>query len=574
MVSNSGSPRAEVGEIDTRVPFQSVKAAVSLFGEVAVSRERRNNSLRKRSSENVLEKETQLLLAESELKKIRQKLESTENTKCKTLDEFDKAKVTLKDLTTKLTAVRESKQAAIEAAKHVKNKAKQLEEAKSLKAIGSEAWKLELERARKEYTTTISELDAAKKELTKIRHDFDTALEAKSAAFQEAGEAQQFENLNSEKFSELSKELVAVKLSIEDMKIASARAQEEQAKVMAEKEQQLNCYKAAQEETHMHLMSLKEEYDPEQTRELEMKLAEISAEIEDLQEKMKMAHASEMNTMKDITSEFHEATKTLQVIAEEEGSLKNLVASLKEELEKVKKEQAAEAVAANLTGELQNSKEQAGSVEGEDLDVHDEQSLKLQRLSLETEETNREAREMSRQAEELKKEAEAARIAAEEAEKRIELLLKEAEAAKAAEQKVIEEMKILSEIQGKAVVSNSESNQTIKLSTEEFKALTGKVKECQDMVEKAEAESMAQLEAINKRKEEADRKMEAKMKAIEEIRTAIDTAVKNAGMAESAKMAVEGELKKWRQENKVTAEASSQMLEHSHKSSKPISLHF
>lgn len=574
---DSGSPSREVGEIDTRAPFQSVKAAVSLFGEVAVPRERRG-SIKRRSSENVLEKETQLLLAQRELTKIKKQLDSAETTKCKALAELDKANVTLQELTKKLTNVRESKESAIEAAEAVKNKAKELEKALSQKAIGYEAWKKELEHARKEYTTTVKELDASKQELNKIRQDFDAALEAKLAAFQAAGEAQRSAKLNSEKVNELSKEIATMKASVEQLKLASTQAQEEHTKVMEDRETQLSYYKTAKEEAQMKLMALKDEYDPELTESLEAKLAETSDEIQVLQEQMKEAHASEMDSVRLITEEIKEATKTLQEVAAEETSLRNLVDSLRTELEQVKKEQeelkekeqAVEALAANLTGELQSSKEEAGpepgSVEDEEADVGNEMNFKIQKLSLETEHARREEEEMRIQAQELKQEAEKSRAAADELEQKLEDALKQVEEAKAAEQKAIEEMKMLSDMQG--TVADSDVSGKIILTVEEFEALSGKIKESEDLIERTETTTMAQAEAINARKNEVEKKVEANLKAIEEIKAAIDMALRNAEMADSAKQAVEGELRRWRQEEQNAASD----LDYAENSSRPVSL--
>ncbi|PQQ11237.1 WEB family protein [Prunus yedoensis var. nudiflora] len=68
---------------------------------------------------------------------------------------------------------------------------------------------------------------------------------------------------------------------------------------------------------------------------------------------------------------------------------------------------------------------------------------------------------------------------------------------------------------------------------------------------------MNQVETINVRKREVDKKLEANLKAIEEIKTATDMALSKADMAESAKSAVEGELRKRRQEEQTVAGESS-----------------
>ncbi|PNY13305.1 prefoldin [Trifolium pratense] len=571
-------PTSPKGErvIDTRAPFQSVRAAVSLFGEVRAKKERRDNAIKRKSSENVLEKETQLLLTQRELTKIKKQLDSAENTKAKALSELDKANVTLQELTKKLNTVRESKQSAIEESEVVKNQAKELEKALSQKAIGYEAWKQELEHARKEYTTTVKELDASKTELNKIRQDFDAALEAKLAAFQMAGEAQRSAKLNSEKINELSKEIATMKESTEQFKLATAQAQQEQIKVTGERDEKFNFYKASKEEIEKKMMELKNEYDHEETQSLEKKLLETSAEIQALQEQIKQYHDSEMDSIEAINLEIKEATKILQEISEEEISLRNLVDSLKAELEQVKKEQqelmekeeASEALAANLTGELESSKEQEDSLEDR---VSNENrcrdiELKIKHLSFETENARKEEEEMRIKSDELKLEAEKSKALSDEIERKLELLLKQAEEAKAAEKRAVEEMKLLSDSQGS--VSVSQSSGKIVLTVDEFAALSGKIKESEDLIDRTETTAMAQVEAINTRRNEVDKKVEANLKAIEEIKAATDMALRNAEVADSAKLAIENELKRWRQGdyNGVSDFDYSD-------SSRPISLH-
>jgi len=499
--------------------------------------------------QNVFEKETQLILAQKELCKLKKHVASAESTKAKALSDLEKAKETLESLTTKLNNVRESKESAIKAAEAVRKMGKPFEKTLSLKAIGYEAWKQELENARNEYTTKVAELDSSKQELTKIRQDFDAVLEAKLAALQATGEAQRSAKLNSERIGELSEEIATMKASIEQLKLASAQ-----------NETQFDFYKTAKEEAQKKLEALKNEYDDlELIQNLDTKLAETSAEIEVLQEQMKKLHASKMDSVKLLTSELKEATKTLQDVAAEEISLKKLVFSLRTELKQVKKEQdelkEKKRAAEDLTGELQKSTKEAGpqpgTVEELDANVFYMQSCKIQKLQSETEEARREAEEMSRKAQELKQEAEASRAAAEEAEKKLELVLEE---AKAAEQKAIKEMKIISDVQSRLSISKFSGK--IRMSKEEFESLNGKVKEYQELAEKKEAVIMAELQGMYTRKNELDIKVEANVKAVEETKAAIETALWYAEMANSEKVAIERELRRCRQPDSTSSPIS------------------
>jgi chromosome segregation ATPase len=373
------------------------------------------------------------------------------------------------------------------------------------------------------------ELNAAKQQINKIRQDFDAALESKSSSFQQAAETQRSANMNKERVSELSKEIGAMRESAQQLKIASAQIQEQQENLVEEKDARIHFCKAATAEAEKNLEILKKEYDPELTKNLEAKLAETSAEIELLQEEMKKAHAFEMEKVKVLTIEFNEATKALQEIATEESSLRHMLTSLTAELENVKTEKI-ELLEKEIEKEYAAMEKETESARRE------------------AEELKKKAEEMRKNAEELKEETKNARLLAQDVEGKLELALKEAKEAKEAEKKAHEDMKTLSERES---IQDQDFGNKIKLAPEEFGSLKKKEEESGNIADTKVADAMAQIEVVKARNKEAEKKLEANLKAIEEIKEATDMALRSADMSEAAEKTLETQLQRWREESQT-----------------------
>ncbi|KAF7815989.1 WEB family protein [Senna tora] len=572
--TNTPNSKPEVGEIDTSPPFQSVKDAVTLFGEGAFSGEK--PAIRKAkpySAERVLAKETQLHLAQKELNKLKEQLKSAETTKAQALVELEKAKRTVDDLTKKLKALNESRELASKATEAAKSQAQQLKEEKYGGPDGNNgAWKEELDTAVKRYASVITELDASKQELRKIRQEYDSSLEARVSAIKQASEAEDAMKANTERASELSKEISAVQESIEQMKLASMQAQQEQSRILTEKDVLRQSYKATIENSEKKLLALKKEFNPDLTKNLEVQLTETLNEVGALQKEMESKKTSDLDVVKSVTLELDDAKESLHKVAEEEMSLRSLVEALKVELENVKrehselkeKESETESIVGNLHVKLRKTKSELEACSGEESKVRgasEEMMLTLNQLSSETENARREAEDMKIKAEELKKEAEVTKVALEDAEKKLRVLLEEAEAAKEAEESALDQIKVLSERTSAARASTSESGAKITISREEFESLSRKVEESDKLAEMKVAAAMAQVEAVKASENEALQRLETTMKEIEDMKTATQEALKKAEMAEGAKRVVENELRRWRErEQKKAAEAASRIL--------------
>ncbi|GAB4830721.1 hypothetical protein Ancab_004754 [Ancistrocladus abbreviatus] len=550
-----GSPRAEVGEIDTRPPFQSVRAAVSLFGD-ASSSPREKSLVTKKSkplTEGDTDKDALFHLAQTEACKFKEQVENAEVTTAKALHELHEANKTVQDLRDKLKAVNQFKQSICEATEALRRKAENLEEAKSSKTE-AHAGADEAEIS-KEYKTAILELDSAKQQLNNIRRDLDAAVEAKVTAYQQAEEAQFAIQANTERVSEISKHIAKMQESLGQVKLATKEALQEHAKISAEKACELQSRKLPKEEAEKKLRSLLQEHDPEVARNLELKLGETNAEIQVLEEELTQIRAAFSEYQRFTNSELHAAKQELMQVEEEKRSLRNLVDSLKLELGNIKrgiseakhKEAQSQFIAKKVQGKLQHCRmelEAGLANKTNTVNASDNMVSKLEQLALETEKARQEVEELNKTIQELREEAKIAHDKAAEMETTLSSALEEAEEAE--EAKTLERVargqnKTKSESADAALASTSKhADKKVKLPQEEYKSLRERVDESKKSADVKVAVAIAQVKALIASQMEAAKKLETSLKEIEDIKVATEEALKQAEMAEAAQKGYRG----------------------------------
>ncbi|GLJ54084.1 hypothetical protein SUGI_1157940 [Cryptomeria japonica] len=577
-------------EIDTTAPFESVKQAVSLFGERVLGGQIYANKIKLPVGQRRISKETELHLVQKELAKSKDQLKIAEGTKVQALVELEKAKKVVESLTYQLDKTKESKVKANEASENARLCAEELVAANmKSKERGITVWQTEFDSAREHHSNAAAELEAAKKELRRIKQQHATSLETKLSAIKQAEDATLAKEMNANKAKEISMEIAKANESLVLVKLASIEAEKEKAAILKEKEVELDTLKSAQsaEKIYENMGALKEELDA--SKHKEAMLAKTSVEIENLQIELDLAKESQSKvatacfdakktmslveletqkteqTVSDANSsieskvvELEEAKENLKKAREESFSLKASLNCVREELGQVRKELAeltkreseAEATAASLNAELHKSRSRvaaAAAAEAKAKGATSGLSLALQQLASEAEEAKKEAEAMREEAQKARYESDQAKATVTAIENKLQDALKEAEAAKAAEIVAIERIKALSEKTNAARASTSDSGAGITISQDEHDSLNRRVKEADELADMKVGAAMAQVDAVKASEQEILKKLLIANREIEELKSAEAQALQKAEMAEAAKKAVEGELRRWRE---------------------------
>lgn len=508
-------------------------------------------------------------MAQKELNKFKEKLKNAETTRIQALAELEQAKRTAKDLSHKLQAVSGSKELDLKASEIAKMQAKRCEEANS-SASPKNGVTRELDLAGRQHVATVDEVDATKQVVSSFKKDSQQTEDAKLSALLREAESRKFSDASMGRAAQFVKDNAGWPGSLSHIKGASLQAHHDKSVVPSENDVKGVRCRDGSEQTVNKSSTVKKELDPVFVGNLGTNLAETAEECR--ASKKENIQPPALDSVTTVTSGLDGAKDVLQKIAEEETSLKTMMESLCLELDNIKKESLklklkeaeTDAVVSELNIKLQNSKEELEGITCGKLKAQATCSSLIstfQQLTLESENARKKSETMKNSAVELMREAETVRISLNEAEQKLQIALKDSEDAKAAEADALNQKKALSEKAQTARVSTSDSGTTITIPMEEYECLCGKLQECRTLAEMKVEAALAEAEAIRAGEIEGIARLETIKREVEEMKLVTEEALKRVEMAEAARRAAEGEMRRLRERDQRRAnEAASRAL--------------
>lgn len=437
--------KVEVGEIDTSSPFQSVRAAVSLFGEGSFSSGTTMKKPKPQPAERLLVRERQARLATKDLNKLKEQVENVEISKAQALLELEKAKRIVEDLSEKLEKINGSKDLPIHTSV-------------------AERFSGDDDKSKGSNGSMVTEVNVAKQELRENCSEYNASAETNEMPRKQGG-----------------------------------------TETCDDKGKQKQLYKARLKESAQNLLALKEDTDPEMTKNLEAQLDNL--------------RAANLDSVKTVTMGLDGAKESLNKTAVEKRSLRSLVESLKLELDCVMKD---------------HSEVQGKAIETE-----------LIASNLKAELEARGVFDNTGEAEELKGKVNAMRIELEEAEENLRVAPHEADEVKAAELRALGQIKVLSNRTNVVHAPMPEPGSLITVSRDEFESLNWKVEEFKNIADVRVAAAMVLIEEAKATEEEDLERLKALQKEIQDIKAATQEVSIKRKTSESAKTMVGGEFRRW-----------------------------
>ncbi|KAG6434783.1 hypothetical protein SASPL_106425 [Salvia splendens] len=568
------------GQIDTTVPIESVKAAVSKFGGIVDWKAHRMQAVERRKTiEEELEK------AQVEMPLFKKQSEDAEEAKLFVLKELDSTKRLVEELKLNLERAQTEEEQAKQDSELAKLRVEELEQ--GISDESSVAAKAQLEVAQARHATAVAELKSVQDELEQLRRDYNLLVAEKNAYVKKAEEAIAKSKEIEKSVEDLTIELITIKESLDSAQAAHLEAEEHRIGAAMAKEQDMLNWDKEMKQAEEDLEKMRQQ--AASSKDLRSKLETATVLLRDLKAELAMyletEESGEAVNFEDVLNEtvksnrsqiqaaLSAAKKELEEVklnfekaSEEVSILKVAAISLQSELKKEKAELAsarqregmASIAVASLETELNRTESEILLIQLKEKDNREKMvnlPKNLQKAGQEADQAKSLAQTARDELRKAKEEAELAKAGAGTMESRLRAAKKEIEAARASEKLALAAIKALSESESTQSNDEEDSPARVTLSLEEYYELSKKAHVAEEEANARIAAALVEIKVAKESEINSLKKLEETNREMAERKNALEIALQKAEKAKEGKLGVEQELRKWRAEHEQRRKA-------------------